>query len=182
MPYASADEALDALTDAFTFKRVCSALLTWSYPHLKPFGGSHDSGRDAALHSNLFSDGELIWAQYSLERAWTQKVRRELRRVCVDSTLPRRMIFCFAHPAHPRRADIQRMQAEAGTLAVDVELFGRPWLLARLDGPLAEGATRLLHVRPRMSKRVIPAVAYTAWLARGIPGLQAHSFRVATSR
>ena len=173
MPFSSANEALDALGDPHLFERLCSTLLTWSYPNLKPYGGSHDGGRDSVVPGELFFDGDIVWAQYSLERRWTSKLRREFSRIKEDATLPRRLIFCFAHPPQPRRSDMERLRAEARELGVDLELNGRPWLLARLDGPNADVAARLLHVIEQPASRLMTPQGYAAWMSRGVPGFAA---------
>jgi len=79
--------ALDNQTDSERFERLCVDLLSRNrFSDLQPFGGKRDHGRDAEMDQRhihrLFSpERERVFCQFSLDKRWEAKLRRELENV-----------------------------------------------------------------------------------------------------
>ena len=68
-------------TDTKSFEHMCSSLLVSDYPHIIPLGGTKDRGRDAiepTFIRGLFQSDDGTILQFSTEKSWDSKLRREL--------------------------------------------------------------------------------------------------------
>lgn len=163
--FASIDAALDALTDDKAFEVLVSALLVEAYPDLIPMGGSGDAGRDAVLRVEPFG-GEQTRFQYSIEKRWTDKVRRELKRY-VGQTSLRQLLFVSSRPTG--QSAIDSLIAEAAAGGITLQIFGRQWLRPRLESR-RDLAERFLSVAPRAPSRLASPAEYASSRSKLIPG------------
>lgn len=135
---------LAEFTDATAFEQMCSSLLVREYPRIVPLGGTRDRGRDAielAPTPGLFQneDGGTIF-QFSLEKTWESKLKRELRKVFQYGYRPAQFVFVTNQKVNPSNYDkLRRFAYEK--YGLDLELYDVDWLLARLESP------DYLHIR-----------------------------------
>jgi tetratricopeptide (TPR) repeat protein len=76
--------ALDNEIGDDSFERLCTALMYRAgFRRIHPVGGTHDEGRDAEeiLREGHDEEGRRTFFQYSLEKKWEPKLRKELSKV-----------------------------------------------------------------------------------------------------
>lgn len=79
---------LDNEMDGTRFERLCTDLLfREGYKDIIPIGGNYDRGRDAQIHrlKGIRTKGGKVFFQYTLEKKWDTKLRRELAKVKKNS-------------------------------------------------------------------------------------------------
>ncbi|MCL0060686.1 hypothetical protein M1N88_02255 [Dehalococcoidia bacterium] len=96
---------LAEFTDTTAFEQMCNSLLVREYPRIVPLGGTRDRGRDAielAPTPGLFQneDGGTIF-QFSLEKTWESKLKRELRKVFQYGYRPAQFVFVTNQKVNP---------------------------------------------------------------------------------
>lgn len=128
---------LAQFTDARSFEQLCSSLLVKEYPKIIPLGGPKDGGRDAVEPStihNLFQteDGGTIF-QFSLEKTWKSKLRRELKKVFENGYHPSNYVFVSNQSIGTHRDEVR--QHASRTYGVNLETYDIEWLRARLENP-----------------------------------------------
>ena len=167
--YPTVDAALEALQDPELFARVAGVLLTDQYPDLVPTGRSGDLGRDAYVREGVLGAERLV-IQYSLERDWPGKLRRELARYETDTTLPPRLLFVTNRS--PQEDAVRRLRDEARRRhGVELTVYGREWLALRLDSwRHRETAERLLDVERSRRAGSSPRAATRSSSARSSRG------------
>jgi hypothetical protein len=166
--FASIDAALDALTDDKAFEVLVSALLVDAYPDLIPMGGSGDAGRDAVLRVGPFG-GERTRFQYSIEKRWTEKVRREMKRYVGQAGFTQ-VLFVSSRPT--KQSVIESLIAEAAAGGITLQIFGRQWLRPRLESR-RDLAERFLRVAPRAPSLLASTAEYASSRRKLIPGFEA---------
>lgn len=75
---------LDNEMDGTRFERLCTDMLfREGYKDIIPIGGNYDRGRDAQIHrlKGIRTEGGKVFFQYTLEKKWDTKLRRELAKV-----------------------------------------------------------------------------------------------------
>src|SRR5689334_15526785 len=88
--------ALDNEIDPQHFERLCTDLMgREGYRNIIPVGGMHDRGRDAEIfiYTGIGKEGEVTFFQYSLEKTWETKLKRELKKVKENGHSISRYIF-----------------------------------------------------------------------------------------
>lgn len=166
--FSSINEALNALRDDSEFEVLASTLLLKTFPDIEPMGGTGDAGRDAVVRDGLFG-GERARFQYSIEKRWPRKVRRELKRYTGEEGL-KNLLFIFSVPTKPSTVDT--LKNEAARLKLNLQIYGREWVRPRLEDrwDLAE---RFLNVTPRLPPRLVLPDDYVRSVAERVPGFDA---------
>lgn len=135
---------LAEFTDATAFEQMCSSLLVKEYPRIVPIGGTRDRGRDAIEHPPMrgsfqSDDGETIF-QFSFEKVWGSKLKRELRKVFQYGYKPAQFVFVTNQKVSPGNYDKSRQFARE-KYGLDLQLYDIDWLRAHLESP------DYLHIR-----------------------------------
>ena len=84
-------------TDTRAFEQMCSSLLVREYHRIIPLGGTKDRGRDAIEPLPILGlfqseDGVTIF-QFSTEKTWESKLKRELKKVLQYGYKPAQFVF-----------------------------------------------------------------------------------------
>lgn len=135
---------LAEFTDATAFEQTCSSLLVREYPSIIPLGGTRDRGRDAieappVRGSFQTDDGGTIF-QFSLEKDWESKLKRELEKVFQYGYKPTQFVFVTNQKVSSGNFDKSRQFAYE-KYGLDLQLYDVDWLRARLESP------DYLHIR-----------------------------------
>ena len=87
---------LAEFTDTSAFEDMCGSLLVNDYPHIIPLGGTKDRGRDAiepSFSDGLFQSDNGTILQFSTEKTWESKLKRELKKVFQQGYNPTQYVF-----------------------------------------------------------------------------------------
>jgi len=134
---------LDNQTNGDTFERLCVDLLSREgYSHIVPIGGVHDRGRDAEIREFATT---VTFFQFSLEKGWLSKLRRELKKVRQNGHEVDTYIFVTSLNVTGRKRDSLRteVQREYGWQLV---IYDREWLRNRLEEQHPDLAVKYLGV------------------------------------
>lgn len=135
--------ALEKLTDHFEFERLCSTLLEREFGSIVPLGGPGDRGRDAI--AGLYTlqgerSGEVIF-QYSLEKEWRAKLRRELKKVKGNGFNPAK--FVFVTNGKVTSSAWERLKGELEPeYGWEIDIRDQEWLRMKLESPEYVGLRR----------------------------------------
>lgn len=117
---------------------MCSSLLVSDYPHIIPLGGTKDRGRDAiepTIISGLFQsedDGTIL--QFSTEKSWESKLKRELKKVFNQGHNPTQYVFVTNQEVNS--TDFDRLRQFANErYSLPLLIYDIDWLRTRLESP-----------------------------------------------
>jgi len=129
---------LAEFTDTRAFEQMCNSLLSREYPGIIPLGGTGDRGRDAIEPPpvrGLFQsdDGGTIF-QFSLQKTWEAKLKRELKKVFQYGYKPSQFVFVSNQEVSPGDYDRSK-QLSREKYSLSLQLYDMKWLCARLESP-----------------------------------------------
>jgi len=128
---------LAEFTDTRAFEDMCSSLLVSDYPHIIPLGGTKDRGRDAiepTFISGLFQSDDEIILQFSTEKSWESKLKRELKKVFQQGHNPAQ--YAFVTNQEVISTDFDRLRQLANEkYSLPLLIYDVEWLRARLENP-----------------------------------------------
>lgn len=149
--------ALDNEIGADSFERLCTALLYRSgFRNILPVGGTHDDGRDAEeiLQEGHDEDGRRTFFQYSLEKKWESKLRRELnkvKRLCHQIE-----VFVFVTTSTVTARKLKSLRSEVKRrFGWTLQVFYREFLRHNLEEVHPDLADRYLGIRDTSAARRI---------------------------
>lgn len=124
---------LDNLSDATGFERLCVDLLTLNgYHDLVPIGGAADRGRDAEVRRGATRGGEQTFFQFSYEKRWEPKLRRELAKVRAYRHEIDRYAFITTQRVSGAKRD-ELAQLVAKQVGWQLTIYDREWLRVQLE-------------------------------------------------
>jgi hypothetical protein len=128
----STARALEGLTDSHAFERASVALLQDLDPSLRHTGGSGDRARDGIGGLITGREDSLI-LMVSLDAKWSQKIRREFKRIEDNGWSPTEVWAVTNRRTTPRPRDT--LIAEAKNRGWALRIFDQTWLASRLMRP-----------------------------------------------
>jgi len=128
---------LAEFTDTRAFEDMCSSLLVSDYPHIIPLGGTKDRGRDAiepTFISGLFQSDDGAILQFSTEKSWESKLKRELKKVFQKGHNPIQYVFVTSQKVSS--TDFDRLRQFANEkYSLPLLIYDVEWLRVRLENP-----------------------------------------------
>jgi hypothetical protein len=121
----STARALEGLTDSHAFERASVALLQDLDPSLRHTGGSGDRARDGIGGLITGREDSLI-LMVSLDAKWSQKIRREFKRIEDNGWSPTEVWAVTNRRTTPRPRDT--LIAEAKNRGWALRIFDQTWL------------------------------------------------------
>ena len=124
-------------TDTKSFEQMCSSLLVSDYPHIIPLGGTKDRGRDAiepTVVSGLFQSDDGTIFQFSTEKSWESKLKRELKKVFQQGHNPIQYVFVTNQAVSSTNYDRLRHFANEN-YHLPLVIYDIDWLRTRLENP-----------------------------------------------
>ena len=131
MPIDMTLYALDTITDAWQFEKLCSDLLfREGFKNLKPHGGMHDRGIDALIH--VHESNSRIICQYSTQKTFEAKIKGTLQKLKENGEQCDELHYVTNRevPYSTARDLISFASAQYGT---KLEIYDREWMRVRLD-------------------------------------------------
>lgn len=129
---------LKEFTDTRAFEQMCSSLLVSDYPHIIPLGGIKDRGRDAiapTVLKDLFqNDNAEIIFQFSTEKSWEYKLKRELKKVLENGYSPEQYLFITTQDVSATDYDKARKYS-IEHYHLPLQIYDVSWLQSRLENP-----------------------------------------------
>ncbi|HXN36944.1 MAG TPA: hypothetical protein VN892_02805 [Solirubrobacteraceae bacterium] len=147
--WRATERQLEEMTGAEDFERLVQVLLYDIDPSVRPLGGVGDRARDAA--GDLVLDDGSVYS-ISLEKEWTRKMRREVRRILDFGHRPR-FVYAITNRKTTRAAE-ERLEQWAGNEGITLRVLGQRWLVTKLLHPdhlhLRSEILGLASPRPRV--------------------------------
>jgi tetratricopeptide (TPR) repeat protein len=142
---------LDNLSDSTAFERLCVDLLTLNgYHDLVPIGGAADRGRDAEVRRGATRGGERTFFQFSYEKRWEAKLRRELRKVqSYRHEIDRYAFITTQRVSGAKRDELGQLVAKQ--FGWQLTIYDREWLRVQLE-----------EVHPHLAKKYFALDVATA--------------------
>lgn len=160
---AATRRAMEDLTDHQAFELACVELLHDLDPSLRHLGGSGDRARDAGGGA-YGPDGDERLVMVSLEKRWSQKIRRELERVAREGWSPTEVWAVTSRRTSPKPRDA--LIEEAARRGWHLRVFDQTWLASRLLQPEhLDLRERLLGLAPPRPPTFLGPAQYAAQLA-----------------
>jgi hypothetical protein len=148
--------ALLGMTDHVRFEHLVHVLLHDVDPAIRPLGGVGDRARDAIADLGG-SDGAIV--SISLEREWTRKIRREIKRMAEFGHRPPR-VYGVTNRRITREAE-HRLEEFARQRGITLRILGQQWLVAKLLHPdYLELRCRFLGLAPPRPKAFLTPDEY----------------------
>jgi tetratricopeptide (TPR) repeat protein len=163
---------LDNETDAKTFERLCVDLLgREGYPTIVQVGGTRDHGRDAEI---LFWHGlseatSKVFFQFSLDRRWEPKLRREAGKIVEYGHAISDFIFVTSRTVTGEKQDVLKKEFKA-KFGWNLTIYHREWLRHRLEDRHPDLAEKHLHV-------AVPTTPHHVEMALTFSGLNEDSIQ-----
>ena len=138
---------LDQEFDDKSFERLCTDLMhRWGFTRIVPLGGNYDLARDAeADASDMATVGERVVFQFSLEKKWEAKLRRELKRVRQHGHTINKFVFVTSQKVTGQARDKLKREV-LHEFGWGLEIFDREWLRLQLEVAHPDLATHYLRV------------------------------------
>jgi hypothetical protein len=148
--------ALLGMTDHVRFEQLVHVLLQDIDPTIRRLGGGGDRARDAAAD---LADGDGAIVSISLEREWTRKIRREIKRMAEFGHRPPR-VYGVTNRRITREAE-HRLEEFARQRGITLRILGQQWLVAKLLHPeYLELRRRFLGLTPPRPKAFLSPDEY----------------------
>ena len=139
---------LDNETDGDSFERLCTDLMfRVGYKDIVPVGGSHDRGRDAEIrpYHGIKATGGVTFFQFTLEKAWEKKLKKELKKVHGNKHEIEYFVFATIQSVTGNKRDkLARMAAD--TYKWQLVIFDREWFRLRLEEADPDLAAKYLGI------------------------------------
>ena len=123
--------ALDTITDAWQFEKLCNDLLfREGFKNLKPHGGMHDRGIDALIY--VHETNSRIVCQYSTQKTFEAKIKGTLQKLKDNAEQCDELHYVTNRevPYSTARDLISFAKAEYDA---GLEIYDREWMRVRLD-------------------------------------------------
>lgn len=144
LAWRATEQALEAISGGEAFEQLVQVLIADIDPGVRPLGGTGDRARDAI--ADLADSDDSIFS-ISIERQWTRKIRREVKRV-VDFGHRPRFVYAITNRKTSRQAE-DKLEEWAAGMGITLRVLGQRWLVVKLLHPsylpLRE---QLLHLAP----------------------------------
>jgi tetratricopeptide (TPR) repeat protein len=139
---------LDNEMDGGRFERLCTDLLAREgYKDIVPIGGTYDRGRDAEVRrwKGIKATGGVTFFQYSLEKNWRSKLKKELKKVYKNDHIINFYVFitCQRVTGHSRNEFAKFVEQTYGWQLI---VYDREWLRHRLEEEHPDLATKYLGI------------------------------------
>jgi hypothetical protein len=139
LAWRATEEALESISGGEAFERLVQVLLHDIDPRVRPLGGTGDRARDAIAD---LGDGDGSIFSISIERQWTRKIRREVKRVLDHGHRPR-FVYAITNRKTTRQAE-DKLEQWAADMGITLRVLGQRWLVVKLLHP------SYLHIREQM--------------------------------
>lgn len=140
---------LDNEVDPRSFERLCTDLLYRNgYEEIVPVGGIHDRGRDAELitATGVGETGEIVFFQFSLQKAWREKLYAELKKVAEYGHHISSYVFVTSQGVSGKERD--KLKAEvAKSYGWRLVVLDREWLRLQLEEGHRDLAQKYLGIQ-----------------------------------
>jgi hypothetical protein len=116
------------------FERMCTQLLyREGYEKIHPIGDNYDNGRDAEQIIQDINSGktEITFFQYSLEKNWEAKLKKELKNIKKHDQYIKNYVFVTSQKVTGYKRDYYRKILEEQDIYIT--FFDREWLRFNLE-------------------------------------------------
>ena len=140
--------AIDNELSPRKFERLATDLLCRNgFPDITPVEGPRDRGRDSEirLFRSLGKSGSTTFFQYSTERKWKSKLRREWRKVRQYGHQPDLYVFVTNQSVSGEELDALRTEA-SNEYGWELNIYSREWLRLQLEIANPDLALRYLGI------------------------------------
>ena len=133
---------LDNQFDDISFEKLCSDLLSREgFYKIIPIGGNYDGGRDAELRSSK----DYYYFQYSLEKNWESKLKKEFKKITNSNKIISKYLFVTSQKVTGNKKD-QWERLFIQKLGIELNIFDREWLRHRLEENHPDLAEKYLNI------------------------------------
>jgi hypothetical protein len=130
LAWRATEEALESISGGEAFEQLVQVLLHDIDPRVRPLGGTGDRARDAIAD---LADGDGSIFSISIERQWTRKVWREVKRVLEHGHRPR-FVYAITNRKTTRHAE-DALERWAADMGLTLRVLGQRWLVVKLLHP-----------------------------------------------
>ena len=134
--------------DGSRFERLCTDLLAREgFKDILPIGGTYDAGRDAEVRrwQGIKSTGGVTFFQYSLEKDWRNKLKRELKKVYEKRHIINFYVFLTSQRVTGESRD-KLAEFVAHAYGWQLIVYDREWLRHRLEEAHPDLAVKYLCI------------------------------------
>lgn len=131
------------------FERLCTDMLgREGYEDIIPIGGTKDRGRDAELrHRGIKSTGGVTFFQYTLDKKWEGKLKRELVKTKNNKHIINYYVFVTTQKVSGNKRD-GWVAAVAQKYKWHLVIYDREWFRHRLEERHTDLAAKYLGITP----------------------------------
>ncbi len=127
---------LDNDFDPFRFERLCTDLMfRKGYKDIIPFGKTRDRGRDAQMslyRGNDSSNSSRVFFQYSLEKKWESKLKKEIQKIKSYDQKISHLVFVTTQSVSGEKRD-KLESIFSSEYQCTLEILDREWLRFQLE-------------------------------------------------
>jgi tetratricopeptide (TPR) repeat protein len=134
--------------DPFLFERLCTDLMFRNgYTNIVPFGRTRDRGRDAQISlykGNYPNRSDRIFFQYSLEKTWESKLKREINKIKSYDQQIVSLVFVTSQNVSGEKRD--KLEYDFREYEYELIIFDREWLRLQLEEANKDLAQKYLGI------------------------------------